>query len=412
MANVFQPVTQSLFGPIGSYNVREALRDAANREFFANLRAGRASPVASPLVPTAPIPENVQRFTRKKRPDDYWTDSDLIVDPPITETDPVTQDTFNKGGFEGWGESGDNITDDGVISRVETTLKDIKDADEGMGLTYSGGAGPFTDLQLSRSGFGFGSGGYQDRSASTIPVINVAQLPNPKALTKYSYFPIGFSQSDYEKDFPPVDSEVDKKETENVQPPPPVNQRGFFSTLGGMLPSMGDIGGALSRFGKTTPVGTAFTLSQDPDVPLGAKIAAGATAIAPTILGGMATPVSMLGSILNSMGWYTNPNEVTSNVTLGRGNLGWDSDVHPGGGGYQTGTSNIVNMLNDPGMAGKNVDTWFGDIEANELGNMLSNVDESVQSDIIGGVSSYTGEDIGTDTSSGDAESDDWDWDF
>ena len=48
MANVFQPVTQSLFGPIGSYNVREALRDAANREFFANLRAGRASPVASP----------------------------------------------------------------------------------------------------------------------------------------------------------------------------------------------------------------------------------------------------------------------------------------------------------------------------------------------------------------------------
>ena len=65
MANVFQPVTQSLFGPIGSYNVREALRDAANREFFANLRAGRASPVASPLVPTAPIPENVQRLTRK-----------------------------------------------------------------------------------------------------------------------------------------------------------------------------------------------------------------------------------------------------------------------------------------------------------------------------------------------------------
>lgn len=385
MANGFQPVTQSLFGPIGSYNVREALRDAANREFFANLRAGRASPVAPPLVPIAPIPENVQRFTRKKRPDDYWTDSDLIVDPPITETDPVTQDTFVKGGFEGWGESGDNITDDGVISRVETTLKDIKDADEGMGLTYSGGTGPFTNLQLSRSGMGFGSGG---------PVINVDQLPDPMAL---------------------ITDEVDKKETENVQPPnqsPPVNQRGFFSTLGGMLPSMGNIGGALSRFGKTTPVGTAFTLSQDPDVPLGAKIAAGATAIAPTILGGMATPVSLLGGILNSMGWYTNPNEVTSNVTLGRGNLGWDSDVHPGGGGYQTGTPNIVNMLNDPGMAGKNVNTWFGDIEANELGDMLSNVDESVQSDIIGRVSSYTGEDIGTNTSSGDAESDDWDWDF
>ena len=78
-------------------------------------------------------------------------------------------------------------------------------------------------------------------------------------------------------------------------------------------------------------------------------------------------------------------------------------------------------MLNDPGMAGKNVETWFGDIEANELGDMLSNVDESVQSDIIGGVSSYTGEYVGGDVNvdesvqdawDEDADTSDWDWDF
>ena len=409
MANVFQPVTQSLFGPIGSYDVREALRDAANREFFANLRAGRASPLAPPLVPIAPIPENVQRFTRKKRPDDYWTDSDLIVDPPITETDPVTQDTFGKGGFAGWGWQpgvgsprfspdykgaedlyrnaylGTPTTSD-IITKLDNEFKDAK---EGMGLTYSGDAGPFTNLQLSRSGMGFGSGG---------PVINVDQLPDPMAL---------------------ITDEVDKKETEteNVQPPnqsPPVNQRGFFSTLGGMLPSMGDIGGALSRFGKTTPVGTAFTLSQDPDVPLDAKIAAGATAIAPTILGGMATPVTILGSILNSMGWYTDPNEVipgTLSVSKA-GTLSGDSN-QPGGGFYQTGAKSNFNFFNELAQIrpDERIDYKGKDVSAQEARN-LSGFDHVFGDEFVSDLgdefdpSDFAGED--DDWGGWDWSDDDW----
>jgi len=170
------------------------------------------------------------------------------------------------------------------------------------------------------------------------------------------------------------------------------------------------------------PVGTAYKMATHPDLPSSAIPGALAVGAVPTMMGGMAGPIGLLGGFLNSQGWYQDPSQVTGNLQLSSGGLLSGDTNQPGGGFYQTGALNNANFMQDAAINNPdmmiNVQTPTG-VDRKSVNEHI--VDTAWQDFSWPGINTYTGEAVGTDTSSSatsdefawdDSDTTDWDWDL
>ena len=102
------------------------------------------------------------------------------------------------------------------------------------------------------------------------------------------------------------------------------------------------------------PAQVGFNYATNPGVPPSAQVGAGllgAAGLASTI--GLTSPIGFLGGLLNSLGAYQDPADVTGNLSVNQGVLSGTTN-QPGGSFYQSGSKNNYNYFNDAAINNPN----------------------------------------------------------